>query len=148
MQRIYKNIYVGSLKDSGNAKMLKKSKIKVVLNVCNDCDSPYIDPEITYIKWGLDDPKEGEAACNESAAAAALLELGSIIAKHRGGNILIHCASGNNRCRFVVARYLYGSGAFTNLNDACIFTGIKDHKVGDSHRESMRNWMTSRGCTK
>ena len=129
------NIFVGDQKAAADAKVLKAYDIKIVLNVCNDINSAYIDPEITYLKWGLDDPQVGDAERNDVYSAALLLSMASNEAASRGGNILVHCASGNNRCRFVVAAHLYRIGMFGDLAEACEFTKVKDHK----------DWMRKRG---
>ena len=119
-------VYISDLKDSGNKKLLKKNHIKVILNVCNDIDTPH-NTEITLMKVGLDDPKEGLAPRNDVETAAQVLDFAKVLAVKRDGNVLIHCAAGNNRSALVAALWMsrtYGK----KLSETVKLAQVKDQK--------------------
>ena len=134
MRLFYENIYISNLGDAGDKRLLKKHNIKVVLNVANDCDTPFCDAEITYTKWGLDDPKDGLAKRNEVRDAAAVLSSLVLIAKKRNGNVLIHCIAGNNRSALVAAVWMQVYRDI-HLSVAVGVAQVKDKK----------NWMIDKG---
>lgn len=127
------NIFIGSLSDAENKKQLDKYNIKIVFNVCNDIDTPFTGDRI-YVKWGLDDPKDGLAPKNEVECAATVLQMLVNKAKDMAGNILVHCAAGNNRSALVVAVW---SVYYNNIGlvDAVRLAKVKDQK----------NWMIDKG---
>lgn len=127
------NIYIGSLKDANNRDLIKENDIVIVLNVCNDIDTPIYN-DITLVKWGLDDPAEGLAKRNDVERAACVLSLCSDVAEQRDGNVLVHCHAGNNRSALVAAIYAVNYLGFT-LQDAVDAAKVKDNK----------NWMKDLG---
>lgn len=127
------NIYIGNFSDAKDKQLLDDCKIKVIMNVCSDIDTPYY-PEIQLIKFGLDDPKEGLAERNEVGEASEVFQIAMYLALQRRGNVLIHCAAGNNRSALVAANYL---NAIENvpLKKAITMCQVKDRKP----------WMIDKG---
>jgi protein tyrosine/serine phosphatase len=128
-------IFIGNLKDTFNKEELDKHNINIVMNVCNDIDSCYFS-DIVYLKWGLDDPKEGLAHSNDVVYAAMLLYMAVNSPARMGGNILIHCAAGHNRSPLVVACWL-NKYKRIKLNKAIQLAEVADQK----------NWMIDKGFT-
>lgn len=132
-------IWVGSLRDVEDFEWLKSCRIRVIMNVCNDIDSP-MDNYFVYLKWGLDDPKEGLASRNRVAAAAELLKMGVNMAEGLRGGIVVHCAAGHNRSALVVALYLWTYHQYwctRPFEEVVKIAGVKDKK----------NWMVDKGYT-
>lgn len=127
------NIFIGSFSDANDEWLIDGNNIKVIMNVCSDIDTPYY-PEIQLVKFGLDDPAETLAPRNEVLIAADLLNHAVDIAKSRNGNVLIHCAAGNNRSALVAAVWLCAYKCFY-LPTAVELCQVKDKK----------NWMIDKG---
>lgn len=127
------NIFIGNLSDAGNKKQLDKHNIKIIFNVCNDIDTPLTGDRI-YVKWGLDDPKDGLAPKNEVECAATVLQMLFHKAQNIDGNVLVHCAAGHNRSALVVA--VWG----VHYNNLGLAEAVKSAKVKDK-----KNWMINKG---
>lgn len=120
------NIYIGSLKDAQDERALRKAKIKVIMNVCSDIDTPHYH-DITLVKWGLDDPRETLTPRNAMHEVFTVFDLAVGLAKRRDGNILIHCHAGNNRSALVAALWLRRSKGI-RLKKAAKLAKVKDKK--------------------
>lgn len=120
-------IFIGSLKDAGDQELLNKNKIVVILNVCSDIDTPY-RPDTILMKVGLDDPQTGLAPRNPVDTAVECLDKAELLAFQREGNVLIHCAAGQNRSALVAAiwgsKHVYGM----TLKSAVAKAQVKDKK--------------------
>jgi len=132
-------VFIGNRDDACNKEYLYHNDIKVILNVCNDIDTERVEGfDIIYLKWGLDDPKEGLANKNDVQSAAMLLNMAvntpARSADTLWGNVLIHCASGHNRCAIVAAYWLAAYKAW-EWKRAILTAQVKDKK----------DWMIDKG---
>lgn len=127
-------VFIGNLEDAGDKKLLKEHDIKVILNVCSDIDTPY-HSEIVLLKVGLDDPKEGLARCNPVELAVAVLGMAEHLAYAQEGNVLVHCAAGNNRSPLIAAIWRSEDCHRVSLRKAVKIAQVKD----------MKPWMVNLG---
>lgn len=126
-------VFIGNIQDANNRSQLIEDVVMVIVNVCNDIQSK-IYPTFYYVKWGLDDPAETLAPHNNVIAAAVVLQEAVLQARSINGNVLIHCAAGNNRSPLVAAVWLEQFCDW-DFKEAVKAAEVKDRK----------NWMIDKG---